>query len=78
MASKGFTLRLPTDLYKALKKRKKKSMTAYVVEAIQEKVARDSEEEMARDLECLAGSVDSDEFALWMKAQRKAMKHAGD
>lgn len=78
MSFHGFTLRLPETVYQEVKKRKRKSVTAFVVEAIEEKLAREKDSDIRRGLQSLSGSVDEAEFALWMKAQEEAMRIAGD
>lgn len=78
MSYHGFTLRLPESVYAEVTRRKRKSLTAYVVEAVVEKLARDREAEIRMGLQSLVGSVDPEEFALWETAQREAMKKIDD
>jgi hypothetical protein len=78
MDRKTLSLRLPFDVYRRLVERSRKSINSFVVQAVTEKLEREREEEIAAGLATLAGSVDEQEFALWMKAQRKAMEHIDD
>lgn len=78
MAHKNMTLRLPFELYQRVVGKRRKSFNAFVVEAIEEKIEKEREEELRKGLRSLAGSVDPEEFAFWMEAQRKAMQHVDD
>ena len=74
MHIKSLTLRLPEGVYKRLKAKKDKTITGFIVEAIQEKLERDHEQDLAEGFANLAGEVD-EETRGWMGAQKKAMKH---
>jgi len=72
--NKSLTLRLPASLYKEMASRRSKSITAYIVEAVEEKIARERQEELAAGFATLVGS-DEDAGNSWQSAQQKAMKH---
>jgi hypothetical protein len=78
MSTKSFTLRMPIELYGQVAARKQKSVTGFVLEAVQEKLAREREEEIRRGFESLGEDFDWDEYNLWAGLQRKAMKHVDD
>gem|GEM_PF-6613715 len=73
--AKSFTLRMPSEVYAQVRKRKKKSVTEFVIEAVEEKLAREREEEIRLGFESLAEDFDRGEFELWAGAQHRAMKH---
>jgi len=75
MDAKSFTLRMPVDLYQRVSARKKKSVSQFVMEAVQEKLDRETEEEVRLGFESLAKDYDPEEYELWATAQRRAMKH---
>jgi hypothetical protein len=77
MEGKAFTLRLPDNLYRDIAARKSKSLSAYIVQAVEEKLARDREDELRKGFASLAGDQDSD-VTSWMSAQQKAMTHIDD
>ncbi|MBI3743488.1 MAG: hypothetical protein HY261_04295 [Chloroflexi bacterium] len=52
--------------------RKHRSLTGYIVEAVEEKLARDREEELRLGFASLAGTAD-DDSAAWIGAQRGSM-----
>lgn len=69
---------MPKEVYSEVKKRKRTSVTAYVVEAVEEKLARDKEEEIREGLLSLVGSVDRDEIEPFLEAQRRAFAKGDD
>ena len=75
MDPKSFTLRMPLDLYNQIAIRKQKSVTGFVIEAVQEKLDREREEEIQRGFQQLGADFDWEEYELWAGLQQKAMKH---
>ena len=71
----ALTLRLPEKTYKEVKAKKGRSVTGYIVEAVEEKIQREREEEIAAGFACLAGEKIDKETKFWLKAQKRAMKH---
>ena len=76
--TKPFTLRLPLELYRRIAGRRRRGMTAYVIEAVEEKLAREREDEVRAGFRTLAGSVDREEWDVLDKLQREAMTHVDD
>ena len=76
--AKSFTLRMPLDVYAKVRERKRKSVSEFVIEAVQEKLDREQEEEVRLGFESLAADFDQAEFELWSSAQRQAMKRIDD
>lgn len=59
-------------MYRGVVARKRKSVTAFVLEAVEEKLSREKDEELRRGFESLAGPIDHETRA-WIEAQRAAM-----
>lgn len=78
MPTKNFTLRLSLQTYAEVDARKKRSIAEYVMEAIEEKIARDKERDLSLGFESLAGSVDEEELSGLMRAQRTVMNRIDD
>jgi len=72
MEYKSITLRIPSDLYKQVVVRESSSVTSYIVTAVNEKVARDREAELAAGFALLAGPI-GPETEAWIESQRIAM-----
>lgn len=73
----SFTLRLPLQVYEQVASRKSRSITSFIVEAVEEKLARDRQEELARGFASLVGDQDED-VPTWLELQREAMQNALD
>lgn len=78
MSYHGFTLRLPSAIFEEVKRRKRKSVAAFVVEAVEEKLAREKEEELRLGFMNLAGGVDREEIQPLLDAQKRALARADD
>src|SRR4051794_3880870 len=75
MDDKAFTLWLPGNLYHQIECRKAKSLTAYILQPVEEKLARDREEQLRIGFASLADAALDEDAELWMQAQRTAMKN---
>jgi len=73
MSTKAFTLRLPSVLYREVAQRKEKSMTQFVLEAIEEKVERERQSELRAGFATLADGANEDETWPWQELQQEAM-----
>ena len=78
MSTRAFTMRLPTELYEEIRKRQERGITAYVVEAVKERIRQERNDELARSLAVLAEDDSHIDYALFEAGQREAMKHVGD
>ena len=73
MRTKNLTLRIPEAVYRQVAEQKHGTATGYIVQAIEEKLARDRDSELKKGFACLAGEPD-DESSGWIEAQKEAMK----
>lgn len=82
MEYKSFTTRLPLEVYEAVRAYKANvedvSVNQFLVEAVEEKLARSKDEELRRMVQDLADGFDMAEVEPWLEAQKEAMKHVGD
>lgn len=74
MSVKAITLRLPEQTYAEALSRKRASLTEFILEAVEEKLAKERENEIRMGLANLAGDLDED-LEPWMDTQRRTMKH---
>jgi hypothetical protein len=72
MVAKTFTVRLPAGIYERALARRRTSLSKFVLEAVEEKLLREEQEEVERSLLCLA---DEEPDRYWQDAQRRAMSH---
>ncbi len=69
---------MPIEVYRQVESRKRRSVTEFVLQAVEEKIARERQEELQRGFETLAGSFDEEESRNFASAQREAMKRVDD
>ena len=72
MSQRAFTLRLTPEMFARIREHGG-STTGFIVEAIEEKLARERREAIRRGFESLADKPDA-ESGQWIEAQREAMK----
>ena len=64
-------------MYEQVKANKKGSLTSFIVEAVEEKLAREKEADLARGFASLASDLDED-LSPWIDLQMEAMRHVDD
>jgi len=79
---KSFTTRLPLEVYEAVRAYKANiedvSVNQFLVDAVEEKLARSKDEELKRMFADIAEGFDMAEVEPWLEAQKEAMKHIDD
>ncbi len=82
MEYKALTTRLPLVVYEAIGTYKANvddvSLNQFVIEAIEEKLARVRQEQLRLDVQELAEDFDLSEVEPWLDAQKRTMRLIGD
>ncbi|MEI8282659.1 MAG: hypothetical protein WCG75_09670 [Armatimonadota bacterium] len=82
METKAFTTRLPLQVCEAMAtyvaEKKASSVNQFVTEAVEEKLARDRQDELRKGFALLGEDFDSSEVEPWIDLQREAAKHIDD
>ena len=69
---------MPSVTYDAVVERKARSITEFIVEAIDEKLAKDREDDLAKGFALLGDSELDEDYPIWAELQSHAMKHIDD
>src|SRR5438270_2191510 len=63
MSQKALTIRLPEEVYQGILRYRRKHVSAYILEAVQEQLRKDRDAEVSRSLESLVEETDGIEYA---------------